>query len=76
LRKSLVRSQSFQGAQTSARRDWESVRLYQVLPPALAARAHVWHNQLNLKDGWICWDNLYFEAPGAQEQHAVSSLVY
>jgi hypothetical protein len=47
------------------------VRLYQVLPPALAARAHVWHNQLNLKDGWICWDNLYFEAPGAQQQHAM-----
>lgn len=68
LRKSLARSHSFQGAQAAARRDWESVRLYQVLPPALAARAHVWHNQLNLKDGWICWDNLYFEAPGGQEQ--------
>lgn len=64
LRKTLTRSQSFQGPQAAMRRDWESVRLYQVLPPALAGRAHVWHNKLNLKDGWICWDNMYFEAPG------------
>lgn len=63
LRKTLTRSQSFQGTHAS-RRDWESVRLYQVLPPALASRAHVWHNTINLKPGWICWDNMYFEAPG------------
>lgn len=65
LRKTLTRSSSFQAGQAPARRDWESVRLYQVLPPALAARAHAWHNKLNLKDGWTCWDNIYFEAPGA-----------
>lgn len=64
LRKTFTRSQSWQAGQADARRDWESVRLYQVLPPALAARAHTWHNKLNVKDGWICWDNIYFEAPG------------
>jgi len=63
LRKTLTRSQSFQ-VTPPTRRDWESVRLYQVLAPALAGRAHAWHNQLNVKDGWICWDNIYFEAPG------------
>jgi hypothetical protein len=64
LRKTFTRSQqSFQATQ-STQRDWESVRLFQVLPPALAARAHVWHNKMNVKDGWICWDNIYFEAPG------------
>jgi hypothetical protein len=64
LRKTFARSQQSFGAAQSTQRDWESVRLFQVLPPALAARAHAWHNQLNVKDGWICWDNIYFEAPG------------
>jgi hypothetical protein len=43
--------------------------LFQVLPPALASRAHAWHNELNVKEGWICWDNIYFEAPGAPGGH-------
>jgi hypothetical protein len=44
--------------------------LFQVLPPALASRAHTWHNELNVKEGWICWDNIYFEAPGAPGEHS------
>jgi hypothetical protein len=45
-------------------RDWNSLRLFQVLPPALTGRAHVWHNQLNLKDGWRPYDMPYFDAVG------------
>jgi hypothetical protein len=76
LRKTLTRSSSFQTGQAVARRDWESVRLYQVLPPALAARAHTWHNKLNLKDGWICWDNMFFEAPGGFAGESATSRIY
>lgn len=43
--------------------------LFQVLPPALASRAHAWHNELNVKEGCICWDNIYFEAPGVLGGH-------
>jgi hypothetical protein len=43
-------------------RDWNSVRLFQVLPPALTGRAHVWHNQLNIKEGWRQYDMAYFDA--------------
>ncbi|WIA10689.1 hypothetical protein OEZ85_010869 [Tetradesmus obliquus] len=46
-------------------RDWSSLRLFQVLPAALTGRAHVWHNQLNLKDGWRPYDMPYFDAPGS-----------
>lgn len=46
-------------------RDWSSLRLFQVLPAALTGRAHVWHNQLNLKDGWRPYDMPYFDAVSA-----------
>jgi hypothetical protein len=46
-----------------------------VLPPALASRAHAWHNELNVKEGWICWDNIYFEAPGALGGHLTRQQV-
>jgi hypothetical protein len=52
------------GAGSSGRRqrDWSNVRLFQVLPPSLTGRAHVWHNQLNIKDGWRPYDMPYFDA--------------
>lgn len=49
------------------RRDWNNVRLFQILPPPLTGRAHVWHNQLNTKEGWRCWDMPYFNAPGVYQ---------
>ncbi len=46
------------GSATSA------LRVYQVLPPALCARAHVFGNKMALKAGSRCLDLPYFDAPG------------
>lgn len=63
--RSFGRPASLQRSGTSSRRrEWDSVRLFQVLPPALAQRAHVWHNNLSIPAGWCCWDTPYFDAPG------------
>jgi hypothetical protein len=50
------------GSSSRRHRDWNNVRLFQVLPPSLTGRAHVWHNQLNIKDGWRPYDMPYFDA--------------
>jgi hypothetical protein len=41
------------------------LRVYQVLAPALCARAHVFGNRMALKPGAACLDLPYFDAPGA-----------
>ncbi|KAF6251508.1 hypothetical protein COO60DRAFT_610652 [Scenedesmus sp. NREL 46B-D3] len=46
-------------------RDWNRLRLFQVLPPSLAGRAQAWHNRLNIKDGWRPYDMPFFDAPGS-----------
>jgi hypothetical protein len=50
------------GSSGRRHRDWNNVRLFQVLPPSLTGRVHVWHNQLNIKDGWRPYDMPYFDA--------------
>ncbi|GLI65643.1 hypothetical protein VaNZ11_009242 [Volvox africanus] len=46
---------------------YEPVRVYQVAPPALTARAKVFCNKVALKDEWFCSDSPYFAAPGTLE---------
>lgn len=41
-----------------------SIRVYQLLAPALVARAHVFGNRMALKPGATCLDLPYFDAPG------------
>ena len=50
------------------------LRLYQILPPALAARAKVFGNKLALKEEWVCVDQPYFNAPGAATCCASSTV--
>jgi len=42
------------------------LRLYSLLPRALAGRAHVWGNRLALSEGAVCTDAPYFDAPGTR----------
>ena len=41
-----------------------ALRLYQIASPALAGRAALFGNKLDLKAGWKCLDAPYFSAPG------------
>ena len=41
-----------------------TLRLFQVLAPALAGRAVLFGNKLDLKSNWKCVDLPYFAAPG------------
>lgn len=45
-----------------------SVRLIQIVAPALLGRARVFGNQLQFKEDWACVDMPYFDAPGAPSQ--------
>ncbi|GAX74578.1 hypothetical protein CEUSTIGMA_g2027.t1 [Chlamydomonas eustigma] len=45
-----------------------TLKLYQILPPPLVARAKVFGNKLALKaEDWTCVDQPYFSAPGSME---------
>ncbi|GAX74576.1 hypothetical protein CEUSTIGMA_g2025.t1 [Chlamydomonas eustigma] len=44
--------------------DTSVLRLYQILPPSLVARAKLFGNAIALPKGWVCVDNPYFCGPG------------
>eukprot|EP00877_Chromochloris_zofingiensis_P010007 jgi/Chrzof1/525/Cz01g19010.t1 len=48
-----------------------SVRLIQIIAPALLGRARVFGNRLSLNEDWVCVDKPYFDAPGSYEAMAI-----